>query len=285
VPKDAVASPDREVIVGVPPGSISLPQGQSAAALTAASFQTQTLPDVLTGLGVDSLFAAFPSAPGPDVLGYDANNQPVMGNDYSGFFVIRVPEGLDRDSVVTVLAGTEGVVSAEANHPPVPDVCSVTPIDPGFSTQWNFHDGDNPLDDMGAEGAWCITQGSPNVTIALLDGGVPPHLDLQGRVYGDPGYATSGPYVNHGLYVAGVMAAHGQVAGEPYAIAGMDWNALIYSKRIDNVTGAQQSDATLIAAAVRAATPVGASSTSAPTTTTPARCGRWLGRMPTRPTC
>lgn len=257
-PTDAMTTPDREVILGVPNGGVSLPPGQSAAALTAATFQTQSLPDVLTGLGVDSLFAAFPNAPGPDVLGYDANNQPVMGNNYSGFFVIRVPLGLDRDSVVAILAGTNGVVSAEANRAPVPDVCSVTPIDPGFSAQWNFHDSNNPLDDIGAERAWCITQGSPDVTIALLDGGVPAfHSDLLGRVYGDAGYATSGAYLNHGLYVAGVMAARGQVAGSAgaFAIAGMDWNARIYSKRIDNVNVDQQTEATLIAAAVRAAIP------------------------------
>lgn len=70
-----------------------------------------------------------------------------------------------------------------------------------------------PLELLQAEQAWDLSQGSENVTVAVIDTGVDPnHPDLQGKLV--PGY----DFVNedndpsddhgHGTHVAGIIAAH-----------------------------------------------------------------------------
>lgn len=68
--------------------------------------------------------------------------------------------------------------------------------------------------DINVEGAWSITQGSPNIKVAVIDQGVEDHEDLSGRVLA--GYTPRDPNGNgrpvgtgngHGVACAGIIAA------------------------------------------------------------------------------
>lgn len=73
----------------------------------------------------------------------------------------------------------------------------------------------------GPDGAWEITQGDPNVVVAILDTGIAHHADLEKNII--PGYSfVSESYDNidqgvetgyHGTHVAGTIAANGDILG------------------------------------------------------------------------
>jgi hypothetical protein len=87
-----------------------------------------------------------------------------------------------------------------------------------YPDQWGLNNTEYPGIDISAEKAWCITKGSPNIKIAIIDSGVQlDHPDLAENILLELGYdATSGtgntyggPYGNddHGTNCAGIIAA------------------------------------------------------------------------------
>ncbi|MBS1983912.1 MAG: S8 family serine peptidase [Bdellovibrionales bacterium] len=83
------------------------------------------------------------------------------------------------------------------------------PNDPLNSSQWSLM---NPTG-LHPEGAWAITQGSPQITVAVIDtGSSAGHADLKGTIL--PGYdfidnkATVVDTHGHGTHVSGTIAAH-----------------------------------------------------------------------------
>jgi len=130
----------------------------------------------------------------------------------------------------------------------------LTPNDPLLSQQWSLID---PLSGVNATAAWGIQTGVPNMTVAVIDTGILPHPDLDGRVL--PGYdfisdaesardgdardpnprdeGTFGSAADcgveqdsfwHGLFVAGQIAAN---SNNGVGIAGMNWAAKILPVR------------------------------------------------------
>ena len=104
-----------------------------------------------------------------------------------------------------------------------------TPNDPSFANQWH-------LERIAAPAGWDLTNGSSNVTIAVLDTGIQMnHPDLQGRIL--PGW----DYVNndsdpsddhgHGTAVAGTAAA---IGNNSVGVTGVAVNAKILPFKVLN---------------------------------------------------
>ena len=167
-----------------------------------------------------------------------------------------------------------------------------TPDDPLLAQQWSLTDAVAGID---AEAAWSITTGLPTMTIAVIDTGILPHPDLDGRMLpgydfiSDPAFARDGdgrdpnprdegtwndagdcggapakPSFWHGMFVAGLIAAN---TDNGVGIAGMNWNAQILPVRALGKCG-EGTDVDIFAAMLWSA---GVPIDGVPLNTTPAR--------------
>lgn len=149
-----------------------------------------------------------------------------------------------------------------------------TPNDPSFPSQWNLQDLNTSQGGINLPSAWDITTGAFSVTIAVIDSGILPHADLNGRLL--PGYdfisdiskandgdgrdddpsdpgdwitaeeaagAFSGcPVSNsswHGTHVAGTIGA---ISNNGIGIAGINWTSRILPVRTMGKCGGYLSD-------------------------------------------
>lgn len=142
------------------------------------------------------------------------------------------------------------------------------PNDTFFAAQWPLTD---PVGGINAPAAWDVQIGSPSITVAVLDTGITPHIDLAGRILpgydfisdpdvaqdgdgrdndpSDPGDHTGndtcGPGVPgessswHGTFVTGLIAAN---TNNALGIAGVDWNAKVVPVRVLGRCGGSFSD-------------------------------------------
>jgi serine protease len=83
----------------------------------------------------------------------------------------RMAEDLQLDGAVQYADPVKRVVSFAA------------PNDPFYSEQWSLNDS---LSGVNAEAAWLLQPNSSSVVVAVVDTGILPHPDLEGRVL--PGY-------------------------------------------------------------------------------------------------
>jgi hypothetical protein len=104
-----------------------------------------------------------------------------------------------------------------------------TPNDKYYGLQWH-------LQKISAPGAWDITLGQPNVTVAVLDTGVDPdHPDLSAKLLG--GYNAYDDSTNvtddccHGTMVAGAVGA---VTNNSLGIAAIGWQIPILPIKVNN---------------------------------------------------
>jgi len=129
------------------------------------------------------------------------------------------------------------------------------PNDPYYPQQWSLN---NPLSGVNAEAAWALQPDSSSVVVAVVDTGILPHPDLQGRVLAgydfisDPDRARDGDARDpdprdegdwhsdnecgppedsffHGLFVAGQIAAN---ANNGIGISGLTTGAKILPVRV-----------------------------------------------------
>jgi len=155
----------------------------------------------------------------------------------------RMAEDLQLDGAVQYADPVKRVVTFAA------------PNDPFYSEQWSLND---PLSGVNAEAAWSLQPNSSGVVVAVVDTGILPHPDLEGRVL--PGYdfitdplrardgdardpdprdegdwsneGECGPAQNsffHGLFVAGQIAAN---TNNGIGIAGLTTGAMILPVRV-----------------------------------------------------
>jgi subtilisin family serine protease len=158
----------------------------------------------------------------------------------------KVANRLDRDAAV---------VWAVAD---VPTTTEVMPNDPLFSDLWGLSNTGQQVEatppftglagvDLGALGAWGTTQGSADVTVAVVDSGiVMDHPDLKanlratnGRNFvpdaeGEVDPLAFGDLHIHGTHVAGTIGA---VGNNGLGVTGVSWNVDMTSVRVCDFTG------------------------------------------------
>ncbi len=140
---------------------------------------------------------------------------------------VKLPPGLEVKDAIRLFMQDPDVEYAEPNYvfsiSPVPAI----PNDPMFDRQWG-------LNMISAPSAWDITQGSPEVVIAVLDSGIDPaHPDLRdnleeslSRNFSDSN--TTDDDYGHGTHVAGIIGA---VGNNGLGVAGVMWRARLLNAK------------------------------------------------------
>lgn len=173
--------------------------------------------------------------------------------------------GISLEQLVNKIASQPDVEYAEIDAWVIP---YRVPNDPRYADQWHY---DNPVGGMNLENAWDITTGSGAVTVAVLDTGYRPHVDLVGNIVGgydmisntsvsndgngrdsdaqDPGdWTTAGQCAPgsdpsdsswHGTHVAGTVAA---VSDNNTGVTGVAWNVNVLPVRVLGTCGGSVSD-------------------------------------------
>jgi subtilisin family serine protease len=127
----------------------------------------------------------------------------ISGRGLDRVFVLRFDSSAEVDSIVSELRSLDQVEYAEPNY--LVTFGGVVPDDPGFYEQWSLfnlgtgvpwdpnNDGNldffpsTPNVDIKASEAWEITEGSPDVIVAVTDTGVDiTHPDLAANIYTNP---------------------------------------------------------------------------------------------------
>jgi len=151
--------------------------------------------------------------------------------------VISVP-GRVAERVKSALARDPMVDFVEENRLIEP---SLTPNDPYYSEQWH-------LPKIQAPDAWKISQGEPNIIIAILDTGIDQnHPDLSGKLlegynaYDDSNNVTDD--VGHGTIVAGAASA---ITNNSLGIASIAWKNQILPIKV-NIPGIGYTTVSLLA--------------------------------------
>jgi hypothetical protein len=194
---------------------------------------TTSVQRVLNNYQLDqgSIRPAFPGFKEADTLlvirGSKFEQDPLVVKDMnkSKIYVISCPDIQTRDQLLAELRKNPEVLFAEPNGISISDV---VPNDPSFvnNQQWSLRNNSAIGAHIHAEQAWDIFKGAVGNIIAIIDpeGVNGSHPDLSGKVVGDVG--TIG---THGTECAGVAAAN---TNNGIGIAGVDWNAGIYSSNI-----------------------------------------------------
>jgi thermitase len=116
-------------------------------------------------------------------------------------------------------------------HPTIDSQTFNPPDDPFFDKQW-------ALTKMRVPQAWQITEGSPEVIIAILDTGIDKdHKDLVGSVIAEVNFGDSNTVKDidgHGTHIAGIIAGN---TNNKLGIAGISSNSRLLSVKITDDTG------------------------------------------------
>ncbi len=160
---------------------------------------------------------------------------------------IRVVRGraADAPAIARALARDPSVALVERDRGAA--ILDTTPNDESWSRQWSHAK-------VAAPRAWDLTQGSPNVVVAVLDTGVRrDHPDLQGKVVDGydfvNGDADATDDHGHGTNAAGVVAA---ATNNRIGVAGMCWACTILPVKVLDADG-QGSHSTIAQGIVWAA--------------------------------
>ena len=161
---------------------------------------------------------------------------------------IELPAGLDLSRLKSILRALPFSAFLEED---ATVAAYFQPNDPRYPEQWH-------LPSISAPGAWDVTVGSSQVTIAVIDTGVDyTHVDLASKCVA--GYNFVGHNSNpmddhgHGTHVAGIAAA---IGNNGTGVSGVDWSARIMPIKVLNSQGSgYDSD---VAAGIRYAADHGA---------------------------
>ncbi len=196
-------------------------------------FKAHELKNRLATMGLSEEYIT-PSSPDfneADTIKILSDGSKIAKLNLAKLFKVKVPKGKDKSEILSDLNKMEEVLYAE---PFVLDAPNVSPDDTDYNLQWGLKNNTNIGADINAEAAWDIYTGNPNNIIAIIDYGINPHPDFASKIiFSDQGYSKAG----HGIKVAGVAAA---IGGNGQGIAGVDWNAKIYARRMD-LTGGDPS--------------------------------------------
>ncbi len=231
------------VIAWFRPGVVSLPAGQTAAALAAISFTPQEVRPRLEAVGATTLGMATPTATAENLSATDPNGLTIgLDRRQLDLYLVELADTNVAAAIATLNADTAAVVVAE------PDWLRHTtliPNDPLFFKQWGLYNTGQYNGVIGADihavEAWDRTTGTNPVDVVVIDTGCDfGHPDLRGKVIAGPNYVTPGPpydddAVNsHGTSVSGLIGAIGN-NGE--GIAGVNWGANIIAVKAGTASG------------------------------------------------
>lgn len=183
------------------------------------------------------------------------DSPPILGKDpQAGAIVLLRRTGADEDATRRLLHVVASDVRVRRVEPDRVRYATVVPNDPLWSSQWAL-----PLIRM--PGAWEITKGSEDVTVAVLDTGiVHNHPDLESRLVAGydfisrPDSADDGDNVRdndptdtgsvdgnrlHGTHIAGIIGA---VTGNSLGMAGIDQKCRLLPVRVLGVRGGDGID-------------------------------------------
>ena len=152
---------------------------------------------------------------------------------------IKLIEGTSIVESIKTLMKTDGVIYSQPNY--IYRSAAIEPNDADYIQQY-------APSSCNAPAGWSVTQGDPNVVIAIIDSGVNGlHEEFSGRMTG--GYDFTGEIISgggilsgnensdnqgHGTHVAGIAAATGN---NGKGIAGVDWNCKIMPVKVLNSSG------------------------------------------------
>jgi len=228
--------PEEEVLVLTEPGAVELPVGETEVTLEQIQ-ASQALMDCFRAIQVQTISKAMPDFDPADTARVAPDGSIARLPDFTNLFTLRLPSGFDRDSAVALLEQLMEVIYAEKNQ--VTYDREITPNDDRFSEQWNLRNtrqgGGTEDADIDADDAWVSSRGSSSIRLGIVDTGVDAtHVDLSGKVFGDQG--TVYP---HGTHVAGIAAA--KTNNDEIGVAGVDWNAQIWTEIKGNVAVTAQA--------------------------------------------
>jgi serine protease len=220
------------------------------------------------------------------LTGVPAEAGPALAGGYR-LIALADPIAVEQAEAISEQLVAEGF--ADTAEPDYPRYAAAVPNDPLYPEQWNLSSSyhGTPAYGIDVEEAWDITTGSPSLVIAVIDTGILPHPDIDGRLVAgydmitdsarardgdgrdpnpfDEGSACDGnPSSWHGLHVAGIVGAE---TGNAIGVAGVDQQARIQPVRVLGTCGGVSSD---VADAIRWAAGLLVPS-ALPTNTTPAK--------------
>jgi subtilisin family serine protease len=120
-------------------------------------------------------------------------SQIISKHGLDRIFLLRFDRYTDIDSIIAQLRSDPAVEYAEPNY--LVETASIIPADPEFYRQWSLRNLGTGAEgqpstfesDIKATEAWEITEGSPDVIVAVTDTGVDiNHPDLVGNIYTNP---------------------------------------------------------------------------------------------------
>jgi thermitase len=136
--------------------------------------------------------------------------------------IVAVPTGGAVEKARAYVANPN-VIFAEPDYVAKADG---SPDDPSLANQWG-------LTKVQAPAAWEITQGSPEVKIAILDTGIElNHPDLAGKIVASKNFTSSNTaddVYGHGTHVAGIAAA---ATNNEVGVAGLGYNSTIMNVKV-----------------------------------------------------
>lgn len=226
----AQRDPSKEILVFFKEGVEQSEKLLNGKLEKAASLKKDGLKVALKKAGIEEgmLEIAMPHFLKADTLRTLTDGTTVQQLDMTKLFRIKVPEGKSKKELLEKLRTLPEVLYAEENGTISP---FLIPSDVWYTEQWALNNPINPGADIHAQGAWDIFTGNPDNIIAVIDGGTDVnHPDLNDKIAGaDAGFGWGG----HGIHVSGIAAAESNNA---QGVSGVDWQAKILARRIDNLS-------------------------------------------------
>ncbi len=182
-------------------------------------------------------------------------------------WVLRLVAAQSSDMLIQLAALLQDDPAVQYADPVLRKYARAFPNDPLYPLQWGLND---PLAGVNAADAWRLQTGSPGVTVAIVDTGILPHPDLNGRVLPgydfisdanrardgdgrDPNPRDEGDWIEpgacgdvpaqdsffHGLFVTGIIGA---ASNNEIGMTGMDWSANLLPVRTLGECGGTDDD-------------------------------------------
>ena len=238
-------------------------------------FAAASDPARLSAAGKGRLMERLSDAAGAPLAFY----RPMSGDAY----VLKLPDAQSEAQVAAYSRRLEALPEVVYAEPDAlmhlvgrptqagPAAVNQSPDDTRFADQWHYDYAPGSKEGLNLMPAWDLYTGSANTVVAVIDTGIRPHADMNGRIL--PGYdfidalntsndgdgrdndpSDPGDWITdnqcgfphsaqnsswHGTHVAGTIAANSNNGSD---VAGIDWNARILPIRVLGTCGGFVAD-------------------------------------------